>query len=173
MRWADGEAERLANSQPTPRPRLKPETKTEASPIYYEYTASDGRPYYWNPVTGTSQWEKPSDGPVHSTNYLAMVNSPMPAMNQSYLGHSNYGCNLFVFHLPNEWTEADLRSHFGIFGNVTSAKIMVDRETRKSRGYGFVNFDNPHDAAKAMHAMNGHQVAGKRLKVQIKKEKHN
>lgn len=46
------------------------------------------------------------------------------------------GCNLFVFHIPNDMTNQDLFNYFGTFGNVISARIMVEKETGRSRGFG-------------------------------------
>lgn len=46
------------------------------------------------------------------------------------------GCNLFVFHIPNDMTNQDLFNYFATFGNVISARIMVEKETGRSRGFG-------------------------------------
>ena len=81
------------------------------------------------------------------------------------------GCNLFVFHIPNDMTNQDLYNYFATFGNVISARIMVEKETGRSRGFGFVSYDNPASADAAIKGMNGFQVGRKRLKVQHKKEK--
>ena len=80
------------------------------------------------------------------------------------------GSNLFIFHLPNDWTDEDLRQNFETFGLIVSARIMTDRETGRSRGFGFVSYDNPQSAQAAVRGMNGFSVLGKRLKVQLKKE---
>jgi RNA recognition motif-containing protein len=47
---------------------------------------------------------------------------------------------------------------------------MTDRDTGRSRGFGFVSYDNPQSAQTALRSMNGFSVLGKRLKVQFKKE---
>lgn len=49
------------------------------------------------------------------------------------------GANLFIFHLPNDWTEVELTNCFKEFGNVISARIECDKETGRSKGYGFVS----------------------------------
>ena len=67
--------------------------------------------------------------------------------------------------------DKDLLRAFEHFGKVASAKIMMNKDTGKSRGFGFVNFVSPYDAACAVREMNGYQVCGKRLKVQLKKNK--
>ena len=86
-------------------------------------------------------------------------------------GHGPEGCNLFIFHIPNEVTNQDLFEFFSPFGNVISARIMVDVESGRSRGFGFVSFENPSSADDAIEGMNGLQIGKKRLKVQHKKDK--
>ncbi|XP_068151812.1 CUGBP Elav-like family member 2 isoform X4 [Drosophila tropicalis] len=81
------------------------------------------------------------------------------------------GCNLFIYHLPQEFTDTDLASTFLPFGNVISAKVFIDKQTSLSKCFGFVSFDNPDSAQVAIKAMNGFQVGTKRLKVQLKKPK--
>jgi RNA recognition motif-containing protein len=68
-------------------------------------------------------------------------------------------------------TNQDLFNYFATFGNVISARIMVEKETGRSRGFGFVSYDNAPSADAAIAGMNGFQVGRKRLKVQHKKEK--
>ncbi|CAN0233129.1 unnamed protein product [Ascophyllum nodosum] len=81
------------------------------------------------------------------------------------------GCNLFVFHIPNTMTNEALFRLFSKFGNVISARIMVEKATGRSRGFGFVSYDNRDSAEKAISQMNGYQIEHKRLKVQHKKDK--
>lgn len=131
-----------------------------------EYVTSEGRPYYWNSNTNTTQWDRPLDSPVARIAASAPTQHPssVPAM-QSFSG-----TNLFVFHLPNEWREEDMARSFGAFGTIVSARIMTDRDTGRSRGFGFVSYDNPQSAQTALRSMNGFSILGKRLKVQFKKE---
>jgi CUG-BP- and ETR3-like factor len=81
------------------------------------------------------------------------------------------GCNLFIYHVPPTWGDDDIRLCFSPFGSVISATIMKDRATGASKGYGFVSYDNPVSAQTAVQAMNGMQVDGKRLKVELKTAK--
>ena len=81
------------------------------------------------------------------------------------------GCNLFIYHLPSEFTDSDLIKTFSTFGNVLSAKVFIDKNTNLSKCFGFVSYDNPISASNAIKTMNGFQVGVKRLKVQLKKSK--
>ncbi|EUR65307.1 hypothetical protein PFBG_04922 [Plasmodium falciparum 7G8] len=78
------------------------------------------------------------------------------------------GCTIFVFYLPNDWSDKDLKRHFSHYGNILGATIK--RETNgKSRGYGFINFENQQSAINAVAGMNGFNAGNKYLKVSIKK----
>ena len=79
------------------------------------------------------------------------------------------GCNVFVFHVPPEWTEYHLRQYFSNYGYMVSATIIRDKLSLASKGFGFVSYDNPYSAQSAVLHMNGFMVGGKRLKVQLKR----
>ncbi|XP_069682943.1 CUGBP Elav-like family member 2 isoform X5 [Periplaneta americana] len=81
------------------------------------------------------------------------------------------GANLFIYHLPQEFSDNDLASTFLPFGNVVSAKVFIDKQTNLSKCFGFVSYDNPVSAQAAIQAMNGFQIGTKRLKVQLKRSK--
>ena len=79
--------------------------------------------------------------------------------------------NLFIYHIPTSWNDAELLQCFAPFGNVLSATVFKDKGTQMSKGFGFVSFDNGTSATNAIASMNGMQIEGKRLKVEIKKQK--
>jgi len=79
------------------------------------------------------------------------------------------GCNLFILNIPDGFEDGDLHGMFSNFGNVISANVFKDKVTGVSRGFGFVSYDNPSSAEKAIGALNGFMINGKRLKVSIKK----
>jgi cold-inducible RNA-binding protein len=73
--------------------------------------------------------------------------------------------NLFVGNMSFQTTEADLRTLFEPFGQVTRVHLGKDRETGRSRGFAFVEMTNDDEAAKAMAALNGKEFGGRALKV--------
>lgn len=81
------------------------------------------------------------------------------------------GANLFIYHLPQEFTDADLLQAFIPFGTIISAKVFIDKGTNLSKCFGFVSYDNNLSAQLAIQAMNGFQIGAKRLKVQLKRSK--
>lgn len=62
--------------------------------------------------------------------------------------------NLFVAGLPYDLDDAELEEIFEKFGPVVSAKVAMDRETGKSRGFGFVNMQNEEDGKQAIELLN-------------------
>jgi RNA recognition motif-containing protein len=83
---------------------------------------------------------------------------------------------LFVGGLSWDTNDAGLHSAFSRFGDVTEAKVITDRETGRSRGFGFVSFSDASAADAAEQAMNGSTLDGRSLKVneaQDRRERNN
>jgi cold-inducible RNA-binding protein len=74
---------------------------------------------------------------------------------------------LFVGNLSFNATENDLRDAFGAHGTVLDAKLMMDRDSGRPRGFGFVTMASPEEAQKAVEALNGTQLDGRSLTVNI------
>lgn len=64
----------------------------------------------------------------------------------------------------------DLKTEFSKYGEVVFARVNLDRETKKSKGFGFVEFQNAEDAAKAKVEMDGQELWGRAIKVDFAKE---
>ncbi len=75
------------------------------------------------------------------------------------------GMKLYVGNLSFQTQEADLREHFGRFGSVASANIVTDRDTGRSRGFGFVEMSSDDEAQSAQRGLDGHELDGRQLKV--------
>jgi RNA recognition motif-containing protein len=74
---------------------------------------------------------------------------------------------LYVGSLPYKTTEDELHQLFSQFGSVVSVKIVTDRDTGQSKGFGFVEMGNADEAQKAIEGMNGSQLGGRNLIVSI------
>ncbi|KEG05944.1 RNA-binding protein UBP-2 [Trypanosoma grayi] len=80
--------------------------------------------------------------------------------------------NLMVNYIPTTVDEVQLRQLFDRFGPIESVKIVCDRETRQSRGYGFVKFQSAASAQQAISGLNGFSILNKRLKVALAASGH-
>jgi len=78
---------------------------------------------------------------------------------------------LFVGSLPWSVSDEDLQKAFAAHGNVLSAKVVTDKETRRSRGFGFVEFETEAEAAAAVQALNGSELKGRNIIVSEAKPK--
>jgi RNA recognition motif-containing protein len=78
---------------------------------------------------------------------------------------------LYVGNLSFQTSEEDLGNYFGAAGTVASVKIITDRETGRSRGFGFVEMSSPEEAQAAVDQFNGQEHNGRNLKVDIAKER--
>ena len=76
---------------------------------------------------------------------------------------------LFVGNLSFDTTEKDVQDAFAAHGTVTEAKLMMDRTTNRPRGFGFVTMSTAEEAQKAIDALNGKEMGGRALTVNIAK----
>jgi RNA recognition motif-containing protein len=81
------------------------------------------------------------------------------------------GSKLFVGNLSWTVTSDDLRDAFEPFGNIQEAKVIMDRETGRSRGFGFVTFTEAADAQVAIADMNGTKIDGRDIRVNEAEDK--
>ncbi|BAO81703.1 RNA-binding protein with RRM domain [Serpentinimonas raichei] len=75
------------------------------------------------------------------------------------------GNKLYVGNLPYTVRDEDLQKAFGEFGQVSSAKVMMERDTGRSKGFGFVEMGSDSDAQSAIEGMNGQSLGGRSLVV--------
>ena len=73
--------------------------------------------------------------------------------------------NIYVGNLSYGMSEDELRDAFGAFGEVSSVKILMDRETGRSRGFGFVEMPNKSEAEAAIAQLNGKELGGRALRI--------
>jgi cold-inducible RNA-binding protein len=76
---------------------------------------------------------------------------------------------LFVGNLSFDTTENDLQDAFAAHGTVTETNLMMDRTTGRPRGFGFITMSTPEEAQKAIAALNGSQLGGRALTVNVAK----
>ncbi len=76
---------------------------------------------------------------------------------------------LFVGNLSFNTTENDLNDAFAAFGTVTEANLMMDRTTNRPRGFGFVTMSSAEEAQKAIEGLNGKELDGRALTVNVAK----
>ncbi|MBZ3881696.1 RNA-binding protein 3 [Sciurus carolinensis] len=70
---------------------------------------------------------------------------------------------LFIGRLNFNTDEQALEDHFSCFGLISEVVVVKDRETQRSRGFGFITFTNPEHASDAMKAMNGESLDGRQI----------
>lgn len=73
--------------------------------------------------------------------------------------------NIYVGNLPYRTQDEDLRELFAQYGAVLSAKVITDKFSGQSKGFGFVVMENDTEAEQAITALNDHEVSGRKLKV--------
>jgi RNA recognition motif-containing protein len=73
--------------------------------------------------------------------------------------------NIYVGNLPFSSNNGDLEELFGQYGQVDSAAVISDRETGRSRGFGFVEMANDDEGRRAIEELDGHDMGGRNLRV--------
>nr|CDS34303.2 CUGBP Elav family [Hymenolepis microstoma] len=148
-------------------------------PLQQYYLASFFYPYlynsYWVPIhpnfhppntaahyCDENQSSKTTKMPVH-------IDAGPPKRVKQPFGPE--GANIYISHLPRFVDDEYLRSLFEPYGRVLSTKVNIDNRTGESKGIGFVSYDSREAAQRAIGAMNGHKIDGKRLRVQLKRSK--
>ena len=79
--------------------------------------------------------------------------------------------NIYVGNLPYEITNESLQKLFEKYGEVVSAKVINDKRTGRSKGFGFVEMSSDNDAKNAIQGLNSSEVQGRNIKVNIAKPK--
>lgn len=75
--------------------------------------------------------------------------------------------NIYVGNLSYHMTDEQLSEAFSAYGTVSSARIIMDRDTGRSKGFGFVEMENDAEATEAIAKMDGQEVDGRALKVNV------
>jgi RNA recognition motif-containing protein len=79
--------------------------------------------------------------------------------------------NMYVSNLSFHTTDEDLKKLFGQFGAVSSAKVITDRESGQSRGFGFVEMGSDSEAQEAIKGLNNKEIEGRAMSVSVAREK--
>ena len=79
--------------------------------------------------------------------------------------------NMYVSNLSFHILDDDLRKLFEQFGSVSSAKVITDRDSGRSRGFGFVEMTSDAESKEAINGLNGKEIEGRAMSVSIAKEK--
>jgi len=77
--------------------------------------------------------------------------------------------NIYVGNLSYDVTSGRLEGLFSEFGEVSAAQVITDRDTGRSRGFGFVEMKSPEEANSAISSLNGREVDGRQLQVNVAK----
>jgi ELAV/HuD family splicing factor len=153
------------NINPNQQQQFRQLTNNPNQPYYYQSAA----PLY-NPALQQAAIIAQQSNPINPQQQLnnPAANNSMSSV-QAPQGQEFTGICLFVYHLPLEATESTLFQLFGNYGVVTSAKVMRDLLTNRSKGFGFVNLMTEQQAQAAINGLNGFQLGSKYLKVAFKK----
>ena len=78
---------------------------------------------------------------------------------------------LFIAGFPNDFDDVDLKEMFELYGEVTSARFVIDRTTGKSKGFGFIDMPDKTEAMETIAILHGTGIKGKKISVQKAEEK--
>jgi len=104
----------------------------------------------------------------HTGQFYCTMPTPGPPIQMSTSEKRANGADLFIFHIPNHFTNLDMCRLFRRYGTLLSVRIEVEKYTGRSRGFGFVSYDSWDSAELAIREVNGLAIGKKRLKVQYK-----
>ncbi|KAG5231810.1 RNA-binding family protein [Salix suchowensis] len=160
---------------------IRPDLSPSISPRNYAPTTYVGSAYptvtglqYPVAYPGAMMTHRPlSSSPGALSPTVASSNSATPtgvSGSSSVQVEGPPGSNLFIYHIPQEFSDQELANAFLAFGKVLSAKVFVDKATGVSKCFGFVSYDSPAAAQNAITMMNGCQLGGKKLKVELKRD---
>ncbi|HSM43800.1 MAG TPA: RNA-binding protein [Acidimicrobiia bacterium] len=79
--------------------------------------------------------------------------------------------NIFVGNLPFSTSSPELEELFGQYGTVSRAQVISDRDTGRSRGFGVVEMDSDDEAQQAIEALDGTDIDGRQIKVNVARER--
>jgi len=119
------------------------------STVPLPYPGQPGGPQYRHP---------PQYGGPYGGHFGFPTTSPGPPIQTTNSNKGPDGANLFIFHIPNHFTNLDMYQLFCPYGNLLSVRIMVEKDSGRSRGFGFVSYDNSDAAALAIKELNGFAV---------------
>jgi RNA recognition motif-containing protein len=94
-----------------------------------------------------------------------------PKITRREKAESNVDNKLYVGNLSYSTGDEELRQAFGEFGPLISAQVVIDRDSGQSRGFGFVEFERADAAQRAIDALNGQQLGGRTLSVNVARAK--
>lgn len=103
--------------------------------------------------------------------FLLQLQAKYENTRQEHVRQNRTGVNLYIKNLSKDINDERLRNEFIVFGNITSAKVMLNSENNASKGFGFVCFSEPDDAIRAISEMNGKVIDGKSLYVGLAQKK--
>ena len=129
-------------------------------------------PLYWTSTISTFPRQTCYTSPAFDCSSTLAVSSRTSVIFAAEVAHTqiaqNEGIrlkNIFVGNLSFSTTEDELRQLFAAYGQVDRVSIMTDRDTGRSRGFGFVEMSSNEDGEKAIAALNGTQLGGRKLNI--------